>query len=170
MGNKTPTKTSFGPDRQPPNRRGQGKRTKMIGAMTDVGYTEEEFLALVTMRAFEELGVYNHIKDKDEKNELMKRHKRNHPGYTFAKEVLIRLVAVPKLTTPEVDFAFTKDADPIMQANEILAATANGSMTGVTVEIMEKLLHGIEVKNKIVEFVELVKDVEAIKEAMANDD
>ena len=96
--------------------------------------------------------------------------KEDKPDYTFAKEVLSRLVPHTKTSMPEVSFSFTKEADVNEQIIEVLAAVASGDDTGVTADMGKVLIECIEKRVSVYEKTELAKDVEEIKRKMAEDD
>lgn len=143
----------FTSESQPTKRRGQGKRQKIIDAMTANSITEEEFLKKCVMRANEELTG-----------------SQDKPDYTFAKEVLARLIPYTKTTMPEVNFSFTKDADVNEQILEVLAAVADGDTTGVTADMGKVIIECIEKRIGVYEKTEMAKDIEEIKRKMAEDD
>lgn len=96
--------TKFTSDNQPAKRNGRGKsdRTKILEAMTRLSKTEEGFFDLLVERAF-------------------------NPDDAFAfRELLGRIAPLTKATSPKVEFDFTKDAEPHLQAAEVLDAAASG--------------------------------------------
>ncbi len=141
MGGKT--KTSFDKERQPRKRRGPSERTKIMAAMERKSKDEEGFYDLLVQRAF-------------------------NPEDNFAfKELLTRLYPIPKQTMPMIEFEFNEEADPHVQASQIMKAASSGH---IPPDVAGAFISSIASMLKIEEITKIKDEIEEIKRLMGESD
>ena len=127
-----------------PKPRGIAKRTALLNALRANDMSEGQFYEKLVKTAVEQMGS----------------------GKTaLASEVLERLYRTPKQTMPTIEFDL-KGETPVERANSVLDAVAAGD---ITPDEGMYLTNMIQAGLSILEVSELAKQVEEIKEAMAND-
>lgn len=136
MANKTPTKTSFSKDKQPPKGRGKSERTKILEAMKRANSTEDEFYDSLLIRA-------TNVED----------------NFGF-KELLNRLSPIPKSVAPLYEFEFDENADSHVKASQILKAMADGKIPS---DIGAMFINGIQSMLKIKEVTEIDEKLERME-------